>query len=301
MALFSRAPGVSVEVSPAAVGPRQVVTATVCTGRPIDRVAAATLEWGYTNFYRYHWAGRADSAMAEAGEAMWMYGDVGTNAGGDRDTDDWVGITKVELPVLDGEFAGGTSTFRVPSWAPGSSPEIVRWSCRVVVERGGRDVDTHSEFRVRIGRADVAPEAAPTEVIMGDAETVLEIDLVSPVVAVGDAIRGQVRLMPTRDLPDGDVAVCWRKCRESHPLTRTPTRGGEIDGPIIGLGKYIPLRAGVPVALPFEVELPADAAPTASAVHSSMKWFVQARLFYSGLTAPLTERVLRPIVVINGP
>ena len=36
---------------------------------------------GYTNFYRYHWAGRADSAMAAAGEALWMSGDVGTNAG----------------------------------------------------------------------------------------------------------------------------------------------------------------------------------------------------------------------------
>lgn len=31
----------------------------------------------------------------------------------------------------------------------------------------------------------------------------------------------------------------------------------------------------------------------ASEVHSSMKWFVQARLFYAGLAAPMTERVLR--------
>lgn len=74
-----------------------------------------------------------------------------------------------------------------------------------------------------------------------------------------------------------------------------------MDGPIIGLAKRIPLRAGSPITLPFEIPLAADAPPTASAVHSSMKWFVQARLFYSGLTAPLTERVVRPIVVVNVP
>ena len=148
---------------------------------------------------------------------------------------------------------------------------------------------------------DVVVESGPTELIMGDAETTMDIDLVSPVVMAGRAICGQVRLMPTKDLPDGDVAVCWRKSRESHPLTRTPSRGGALDGPIIGLGKHLPLRAGSPLALPFEIALPADAPPTANAVHSSMKWFVQARLFYSGLTAPTTERVLRQIVVVNAP
>jgi hypothetical protein len=41
------------------------------------------------------------------------------------------------------------------------------------------------------------------------------------------------------------------------------------------LGKRIPLRTGVPVVL-FEILLPADAPPTAAAVHSSINWFVQA-------------------------
>ncbi len=301
MRLFSRGPAVTIDVSPAVVAPRQTVAAVVSTGRPIDNVTSATLEWGYTNFYRYHWAGRADSAMAGAGEALWMYDDVGTNVGGDRDADEWVSVTKVDLPCADGVFVGGSSAFRVPSWAPGSSPEIVRWSCRVIIERAGRDIDTQSEFGVRVGRGDVAADVGGIEVIMGAAETVIAVDLASPVFAAGEVIRGTVRLTPTRDLPDGDLAVCWRKSRESHPLTRTPTPGSALDGPIIGLGKRIPLRAGAPVALRFEIPLPADAAPTASAVHSSMKWFVQARLFYSGLTAPMTERVLQPIVVVNGP
>lgn len=301
MGLFGRVPGVTVEVFPAVAAPRQAVTARVSTGRHIDRVTAAGLEWGYTNFYRYHWAGRADAAMAQAGADAWLYGDVGTNAGGDRDADEWVSVSRTDLAVLDGQFSGGTATFRVPSWAPASSPELVRWLCRVVLERGGRDLDAHSEFNVRVGRGDATAPEAPTEVIMGDGATVVDIDLVTPVVAAGETIRGRIRLTPTADLPDADVAVCWRRYRESHPLTRTPSRGGGCDGPILSLGKGIPLRSGTPVVLPFELALPADAAPTASAVHSSMKWFVQARLFYAGISAHLTERVLRPIVVVNGP
>jgi hypothetical protein len=57
----------------------------------------------------------------------------------------------------------------------------------------------------------------------------------------------------------------------------------------------------VPVVLPFEIPLPADAAPTAAAVHSSINWFVQARMMYAGFTGHMLERVRRPIVVINAP
>ncbi len=299
MGLFSRAPAVEVTVTPAEVTPREVVTATVTPTRPLDNVGSAFLEWGYTNFFRYHWAGRADSAVAQASDSMWMTGNVGTNAGGDRDTEEWVGVTKVDLPVLDGEFRGGTSTFRVPSWAPASSPDIARWSCRV--QFGERGADKHGEFAVRIGRDDVCAEAKPTEVLMGDAETVIEIELATSVFTAGEAIRGHIRLTPTIDLPDGDLAVCWQRHRESHPLTRTPSACGSIDGPVVKLGKRIPLRARQVVAVPFEVPLPPDAAPTASAVHSSINWFVQARLFYAGFNAHMVERVLRPIVVVNAP
>ena len=52
-----------------------------------------------------------------------------------------------------------------------------------------------------------------------------------------------------------------------------------------------------PVAVPFELSLPADAAPTAVAVHSSLVYFVAARLRYAGSGGP--ERVRCPIVVVN--
>ena len=141
MGLFDRSSDVRVTVTPDVVRPRQMVTATVTTAKPIDKVTAARLEWGYDNFYRYQWAGRADSAAAAANDTLWMAGEVGTNYGGERDTDDWVSVSNVELPIRMDEFTGATDSFRVPSGAPGSSAEVVRWACRLVIDRGGRDVD----------------------------------------------------------------------------------------------------------------------------------------------------------------
>jgi hypothetical protein len=49
-----------------------------------------------------------------------------------------------------GEFSGGSSSFTVPSWAPGSSELIARWSARVLVGRDGRDVGTCGDFTIVI-------------------------------------------------------------------------------------------------------------------------------------------------------
>ena len=302
MGLFSRSADVEVTVSPVAVVPRQIVTATVTTSAPVTKVTAARLEWGYTNHFRYHWAGHADSAAAGVSDVAWMTGDVGTNAGGDRDTDEWVCVSRVELPIATGEFTEATANFKVPSWAPASSKEIAVWSCRLVVERGGRDIDTHGEFTVHIGQDDVFDFPGldePVEVLSGAAETVIDIVLPTTIFVAGEPIRGQAVLTPTMDLPDGDLAVCWQRRRASHPLTRNPSEGGSLDGPIVPLGKKIALRAGIPVTVAFEIPLPADAPPTAAAVHSSMDWYVQARMFYAGFNAHMTERVAKPIVVVN--
>jgi hypothetical protein len=297
--LFSRAAAATVIVSPETATPRQTVNATVTTDKRIDKVTSARLDWGYTNFYQYHWAG-SNTNVADTG-SIWTADQVGTNYGGDRDTNDWVSVIVEDVPIAAGEFTGTSSTFRVPSWAPASSPEIARWECRLTVERGGRDVDTRGEFTVVVGTADVEAYVDPIEVVAGAAETVIDVALSSPVYRAGEIITGQVTLTPTMDLPDGDLAVSWQRDRDSHPLVRTPSLGTQLDGRIVSLGKRIQLRAGVPVVLPFEIPLPADAAPTATAVHSSLSWFVQARLMYAGLTGHSLERVRRPIVVVNAP
>ena len=146
MALFRRSTGIDVNVSPTVVVPRQTVTATV-TGS-VDKVRSAKLEWGYTNFFRYHWAGHADSAAAQINDDLWLVGEVGTNYGGDRESDEWVSVVVVDVPNATGEFTGGSFDFRIPSWAPPSSKEIARWSCRLTVEREGRDVEARGDFTV---------------------------------------------------------------------------------------------------------------------------------------------------------
>jgi hypothetical protein len=47
--------------------------------------------------------------------------------------------------------------------------------------------------------------------------------------------------------------------------------------------------------------LPPDAAPTAAAVHSSLRWAIEARMFYKGFNSYMPERVRRQIVVVNAP
>jgi hypothetical protein len=284
--LFDRSGDASVVVTPTVVTPRQTVEVAVTTDKPIRKVRSARLDWGYTNFYQYHWAGG---------------GQAGTSPGGDRDTDDWVSVIVEDLPVAASEFTGASSSFRIPSWAPASSPAIARWECRLTVDREGPDVETRGEFTVRIGTADVESYLEPLEHVSGAAETVVDMSLSKPVWRAGETVTGHVTLTPTVDLPDGDLAVSWQRERESHPLTRTPSPGRQLDGRTVQLDKRIQLRAGTPVEFAFEVELPDDAPPTAAAVHSSINWFVQARLTYKGFSGHMMERVRRPITVVNAP
>jgi hypothetical protein len=299
--LFKSSAGAQVSVTPEVVSPRQTVQATVTTVKPIDKVSSATLEWGYTNFYRYRWAGRADSTAVQMNDSWFMLGEVGTDAGSEKGTEDWVGVTNVELPVAGGEFSGGSSSFTVPSWAPGSSEALARWSARLTIQRGGRDVDSRGDFTVVIGRDNLEFDDEPQQRTGGDGETGIEIMLPSLVFRAGDTINGNIVLTPHTDMSDGEVVVYWGYRLISHPLVRTPAiGGGGKSGPTIKLGKGISLRNGTPVTVPFAVPLPEDAPPTSTAVHSSLVWFLQATLHYSKWTQGI-EQVRRQIAVLNAP
>jgi hypothetical protein len=299
--LFKRSSGAQVTVTPEVVSPRQTVQVTVTTDKPIDKVSSATLEWGYTNFYRYRWAGRADAMATEMNDSWFMMDQVGTDAGSERDTEDWVGVTKVELPVAGGEFTGGSSSFTVPSWAPGSSDVLARWSARLTIQRGGRDVDTSCAFTVVVGRDNVEAADEPQQRTAGDGETDIDIVLPSLVYRAGDTVNGGITLTPHTDMSDGELSIYWVRRRLSHPLVRTPaSEGGTKSGQTIKLGKGIQLRNGSPVTVPFAVQLPEDAPPTATAVHSSLVWFLTAVLMYSKWTQGV-EKVSRQFVVVNAP
>jgi hypothetical protein len=297
--LFNRPAGAQVTVAPAVVRPRQTVTATISTDKPVDKVIAATLEWGYTNFYRYRWAGRADSTTAEMNNSWWMMGEVGTDAGSEKDTEDWVGVTKVDLPIATGEFSGASSSFTVPSWAPGSSDALARWSARLTVERGGRDIDTRGDFNVIIGANNLQVTDEPQRRIGGDGETELDIVLPSLVFRAGQPITGTIVLKPQKDMSDAELGVYWAYATISHPLEKTPAAaGGYTSGDRLKLGKGIPLRYGAPVSVPFTLPLPADVPPTGSAVHSTLIWFLEASMMYAKWTQGI-EKVRRQIVVVN--
>jgi hypothetical protein len=268
LGVFGRLPPVELSVAPAVVRPSQTVRATVTVPVPIDNVTAAALEWGYTNF-------------------------------DDGDADQWVGIDIDRPPVATGRFLGATSTFRVPAKAPASSDEIARWLCRLRVSRRGRDITAESDFDVVVGASDVAVGPVAVHHLDGAADTLLDVALPWAVFGAGDVIRGHIMLTPACDLPDGDLAMCWQRDRFSHPPDRPPSATASLRGPIIKLGNRIQLRSGSPVAVPFELPLPADAAPTARAVHSSLVYFIVVRLRYADAASRATERVRCPIVVVN--
>ncbi len=243
---------------PGVVRPRQSVTATVTADKPVDKVTSARLEWGLRQLLPVSLGRPGDSAASAANDTLWMAGEVGTDYGGERDTDDWVCVSRTEIPP----------------WLPMSSPEPphhsrcrpgsglipLRWragGCRLVLDRGGRDVDAKGEFTVVIGVGDVDAVDEPQERYMGDAASQLDIVLASPVGGLaGAAITGHLVVRPQQDLPTADIAVYWQREREHHPLERYPAQGGTLDGPPLHLGKKVPMLGGTEFELPFALPLP---------------------------------------------
>jgi hypothetical protein len=288
-----------VTVTPSVVSPRQSIDVQVTTTKPISDVTSARIELGYHNFFRYRWAGRADAAATAATNAVWLTEDVGTTYGTDRNTKEWVGIFAADFPTATSVFSDGSATFRIPSWAPPSSSQIAGWSCRLVIQRRGIDVEEETEFSVVTGIDDAPADLGGLEQVTGGAASQLEIELPRLVFRAGETIEGAVVVTPSKDLPLGDVRVKWQGQRDSHPRTRTPGFDEIVNGRSVHLEKHLTLREGSPVRLPFQTTLPSDAAPTASAVNSSMRWFVSATMFYAGLASPGTESVRRPIAVVS--
>ena len=269
------------------------------TPKPIRDVTSARIELGYHNFFRYRWAGCADAAATAATNAMWLTEDVGTTYGTDRNTTEWISLLTAEIPTSTSEFTDGSASFRIPSWAPPSSPQIAEWSCRLILQRRGADVDEAAEFTVITGPDDAPTDIGAQERVTGSAACRLEIELPRAVFRAGETIEGSVVVTPSRDLPLGDVRVRWQWQRDSHPRTRTPGFDEVVNGRTVQLDKQVSLHEATPVRLPFNTVLPVDAAPTASAVNSSMRWFVNATMFYAGFASPGTESVRRPIAVVS--
>jgi hypothetical protein len=46
---------------------------------------------------------------------------------------------------------------------------------------------------------------------------------------------------------------------------------------------------------------PTDDSRPGDELHSSLRWFVQVRMYYADFNSHMTERVRRPIVMVNAP
>ncbi|MGW4248187.1 hypothetical protein [Nocardia sp. NPDC004722] len=285
------------EVSPGIVRPGDTITVRVVADAPIDRVDEARIELGYTNFYSYRWAGRADSAAGAVSDTLSLMGEVGTNYGGERNTSDWVSALSVPIAVPDGLFRAVDQEIRVPSWSPASSSALARWECHAHLTRARRNREARCAFQVVVGKADQPAPPPAVERMLGDASEI-EIAVDSAIVRAGEAVTGLLTVIPTADRPDADIAVYLERKRLSHPLARNPGGGESQTAPIVKLGMRVPMPARTAVRIPFEVPVPADAAPSAAAVHSSLEWSLIARIYYKGFST-MPERVRRRLVVVN--
>jgi hypothetical protein len=289
---------VKLEISPDVRQPTETVTADITIAEPLDRVRSAKLQLGYENTYAYRWAGRRD--MAVKGDWDPLVGNVAPDAGTERDTTDWVDVLDEELPVDAGTLAAGQHeiALRIPSWAPGSS-SIVRWVVRLVIDREGRpDVALEQDCRVLTPPPADPPDVAQLEIIERKTSLV-SVDIERSWFRAGEPMHGTVTLTPdSSTVTPADVRVSVMRMRASHPLERTPGLGGELTAAHAQLDKRLELTAGEPTTLPFTIDIPADADPTSEAVHSSISWYVVARVMYKGFSHGM-DRARREFVMVT--
>lgn len=295
MRLLPRRPaGAELRIDPATpVRPTDTITVGVVLADAIDGVTAARVELGYDNHYNYRWAGKHSHAYLD--ENVLFFDMAGTDHGSHRDVTDWVAVLDAPLPLAGGRLEGGVHAvpLRLPSWAPGSSDTTVTWRVRLCVERSGRDVEAEQTFEVVVPPPTGA--AAPVFVdgrLEGESSDIgiaLERDWWRP----GEPLRGTATIAARGVDLIGDVDLRLERLRESHPLVRTPGPGQIAERPILTAVEGLALPAGLAVAVPFELVVPADAPPSTETVHSSIHWFVRLRVRYTGQVGHVPDVVRR--------
>ncbi|MCZ4500071.1 MAG: hypothetical protein JWQ74_2626 [Marmoricola sp.] len=305
MGLFSRKPAAGIALSPE--GPfraTETVTATVTIDEALDKVTAARVELGYLNVFRYHWAGREGALLSQGNDSILTMGQVGTNYGSDKDGKEWVHVLDEPLTVAGGVLGSGSHqvALRLPSWSPGSSKEVVQWQVRLHVERGGKDVEESAPITVLVAAPDPAPASSDLPLIQHESALAqsLDFDIVTErsCYKPGDEVRGVVGVNSREIVTKPALVAAWfRREQVSHPVDKAP--GGTIEAftrPMVGIAKDVMFVAGTRMEFPFAMTLPLDVDPTTDAVHSSIAWFIQVKVEFSGLTGAI-ERAQRGIVV----
>ena len=162
-------------------------------------------------------------------DAWWMMGEVGTDAGSEKDTEDWVGVTKVDLPIATGEFS--RRHFIVHGAVVGTG--II--GC--TRSHGRRASLSSAAAATSIPAATSTWSSAPTTFksptsrsggSAGDGETELAIVLPSLVFRAGETITGNIVLSRRRTCPTASsdllglydaTLIRWRR----HPRPAAAT------------------------------------------------------------------------------
>ncbi|MEO6605309.1 MAG: hypothetical protein ABIN55_06820 [Aeromicrobium sp.] len=283
-----RKPGASLTFTPdRPLLPTESVTATVTLADQIDNVAAAQIELGYVNTYKYEWAQSTYNSP-----------------GGFKDAEDWVAAGDTPLTFAGGSLMAGThsATLRIPSWAPPSADPYVRWVARLVVEGKGKAPEAEGTFTVLAP----LPDEVPTETRLVQGERAIANDIVFDLrtekvaYRLGEEVRGTISVTPRSAVTKSAKAdIRFYRPQVSHPLERKPAPHIEwFTRPHITIAEDLALAQGVTTELPFAVRLPDEGEPSLEAVHNSIEWWVVATITFAGMTGAI-EKVRREIFVYN--
>ena len=213
-------------MTPEVVRPRQTVTATVTTDKPIDKVSVGDPGVGLHQLLPLP-LGRARGFGGHRDERRVVDDGRGRHRRGQREGHRGLGRCDEGRSAgrPDGEFTGGSSSFTVPSWAPGSSE-----ASRAVV--GPADGRARRPRRRHPRRFHASSSAAtisrltdePQRRTGGDGETDMDIVLPSTVFRAGETINGSITLTPNVDMSDGELVIHWGY--ERHLTSPRPHTGG---------------------------------------------------------------------------
>jgi hypothetical protein len=202
-------------------------------------------------------------------------------------------VVITEVPVISsgGQAAPGEHvvSLHIPEDGLPSATDQVRWSVRAVIDRRhGADIQAESPIEVLAGPERFASEA--TSEARYKLEGGIDLELSTRTLRPGQTITGNVILRPARAIKVTEVIVLFvvtlpvQKGLETTTLT-----------PQTLLNEHLDLQPGDTKTLPFELTLPADAAPTVRGslttprCHSIISWDVAADAKFIPSGADKTE------------
>jgi SpoOM protein len=187
-------------------------------------------------------------------------------------------IAEVPIGSADGPVVPGEQmvSLHIPADGLPSATDQVRWLVRAIIDRRhGVDIKAESPIVVLAGPERFASEATSEARYKG--ERSIDLELSTRTLRPGDSVTGNVILRPARAIRVTEVVVTFA-------VTLPAKKGleGTAVAPQILLTDQLDLWPGDTKRLPFELTLPADAAPTVRGslttppCHSIISWDIGA-------------------------